>query len=110
MLDFLLRYPALFKYSKLHQRQNEVLGVLHGFADRVITRRRAELSNTGINNNQSPEQISRENDDIGIKKKLAFLDILLQSTINDQALTDLEIREEVDTFMFEVSWIVWMML
>lgn len=41
-----------------------------------------------------------ESDDGG-RRKLALLDILLQSTIDGESLTNLDIREEIDTFMFE---------
>lgn len=78
-------------------RQTKVLKILHGFTDSVIVARRAELTN-------KPKVIKDEDsvdDDVGAKKKLALLDVLLQSTIDGRPLSNLDIREEVDTFMFE---------
>lgn len=42
-------------------------------------------------------------EDIGRKKRLAFLDLLLEETEKRPFFTDKDIREEVDTFVFAVG-------
>lgn len=45
--------------------------------------------------------IDVEENDIGEKKRLAFLDLLLESAQNGALISDMEIKEQVDTIMFE---------
>jgi cytochrome P450 family 4 len=91
------RNNLIFKLSGQERKQNKILKILHNFTDSVIVARREELSKK-LKEDKHEEKID---DDIGSKKKLALLDVLLQSTINEQPLSNLDIREEVDTFVFE---------
>ncbi len=45
--------------------------------------------------------VDNEENDIGEKKRLAFLDLLLESAQNGALISDKEIKEQVDTIMFE---------
>lgn len=94
MLDFILRYPFFYQYSALAKQQAAALRVLHGFTDGVIQKRRQELLRKKVNNNtnsSSSSQEEEENEAIGIRKKRAFLDLLLHSSIEGKPLTDLEV-------------------
>lgn len=79
----------------MYRTEQKYLEVLHGFTDGVIQGRRNELLLQGKTENSTESS--------GIKRKKALLDILLQATIEGSPLTNSDIREEVDTFMFEVN-------
>ena len=81
-----LRNDFVFKLFGYHAYQEKLLKVLHGFTDSVIVSRRSELL----------KKPKIEND----KEKCNLIDILLQSTIDGKPLSNMDIREEVDTFMF----------
>lgn len=86
----------MFRFSSLYNEQKSALKTLHDFTDKVIGERRRRILT------EDKDDKDDFDESIGQKRKMAFLDILLQSTIDGRPLTDLDVREEVDTFMFEV--------
>lgn len=94
----LATHPEL--YSLIHPNayeQRKIVRELHEFTDNVIATRRKQLKSGQM------LDINRNVEDRYSKQKMTFLDLLLNVNIDGKPLTDLDIREEVDTFMFEVS-------
>lgn len=89
----LSRFDFIYRRTEMFKREKKALKILHGFTDKVIKQRRDEIVNSA--------QTGSEEDNVGLKTKKALLDVLLQATIDGQPLTNMDIREEVDTFMFE---------
>lgn len=85
-------YDFIYNLTSTYRKEVQSLKVLHGYTKAVIEKKKREMETT------EPE----ETDEFGIKKRRAFLDLLLH-VAKDNQLTDEEIQEEVDTFMFEVS-------
>ncbi|GLH12599.1 Uncharacterized protein GBIM_17316, partial [Gryllus bimaculatus] len=83
--------PWLFALSPTGFEQRRVLRQLHGFTTRVIVERQAERRAAGADS--SPKKKRR---------LLALLDLLLEVAESEPGALSLDdIREEVDTFMFE---------
>ncbi|XP_076252737.1 cytochrome P450 4d2-like [Rhynchophorus ferrugineus] len=85
--------PYLFPFTPDYWYQKRLVKILHSFTNNVIESRLKSLQENG--------GVAKEVDEMGKKRKLAFLDLLLSSTVDGKPLSKEDIREEVDTFMFE---------
>ncbi|XP_017784626.1 PREDICTED: cytochrome P450 4V2-like [Nicrophorus vespilloides] len=84
-------FDILYRFTKNYRDEKRCLKVLNEYNFEIIRKRRQELKSRG--NEKESENFE--------KKKVAFLDMLLQAKIDEQPLSDEDIREEVATFMFE---------
>ncbi|XP_067213620.1 cytochrome P450 4C1 [Linepithema humile] len=98
-------YTLVFELSPTGFLQRKILKILHGFTEKIIAERKLYHERT---NNQYLKSFEKYN--IGEingtevygtrRKRLAMLDLLIAAS-KENNITDLDIREEVDTFMFE---------
>ncbi|XP_055549756.1 cytochrome P450 4d2-like [Wyeomyia smithii] len=91
MFDLFAIY--LFRFTKKFGRFKTLVNQTKQFTLRIIHERRDMLDRT------SSKESTEFDADSG-RKKMALLDILIQSTVDGKALSDEDIREEVDTFTF----------
>lgn len=97
-------YPdILWTMSPSGRMESKNIEILHKFTDTVIQERKQERKEMQKETGSKPKE-SKEDEDIymsSAKKRQAFLDLLLEAQETDPTLTDKQIREETDTFMFE---------
>ncbi|XP_070168058.1 cytochrome P450 4C1-like [Polyergus mexicanus] len=93
----------LFSLSSQGRKQKKILKILHGFTEKVIAERKLYHERTNgrhLKNLENNKETEIDVEVFGIKKRrLSMLDLLI-AVSRDNSLTDLDIREEVDTFMF----------
>ncbi|KAK4308911.1 hypothetical protein Pmani_019435 [Petrolisthes manimaculis] len=92
-----LQSDLLYRLIGSSKEHDACLKILHGFSYGTIRSRRIEFQKEKTN------KLAKHMDDeiIGKKRRLAFLDLLLEYSEEGKGLSDEDIREEVDTFMFE---------
>ncbi|XP_018400102.1 PREDICTED: cytochrome P450 4C1-like [Cyphomyrmex costatus] len=95
----------IFSLIPKGRKQAKILKILHGFTEQIIAERKLyhECTNDQYLKNFNSNTMTETSDVETIKirkKRLALLDLLIAAS-REGLLTDLDIREEVDTFMFE---------
>ncbi|CAM4551987.1 cytochrome P450 4V2-like [Caretta caretta] len=101
----------MFQEGREHNRS---LKILHSFTDTIIAEKSREIKN----HEQHKTDFEGKCEQSGSKKRRAFLDMLLNATDDKgNRLSYMDIREEVDTFMFEghdttaaaMSWAIYLL-
>uniref|UniRef100_A0A0A9YUK8 Cytochrome P450 4c21 n=1 Tax=Lygus hesperus TaxID=30085 RepID=A0A0A9YUK8_LYGHE len=90
VLNPLIRNDFMFDLTPLSKSHAKDLEILHGFTGEVIKERKAAFAE---------EKLYEQYSDADGKKRQVFLDSLLELAKKEN-LNELDIREEVDTFMF----------
>ncbi|XP_058443129.1 cytochrome P450 4c3-like [Malaya genurostris] len=118
-----LQPDFIFKRTADYRNHQRCLAILHEFSNRVIRERKEEIRKQKESNNNPNESSTdfkstldgnNNPEEFGRKKRLAFLDLLIEASQDGTVLSNEDIREEVDTFMFEghdttsaaISWIL----
>ncbi|CAG4941072.1 unnamed protein product [Colias eurytheme] len=122
-----LRPDFLFSFTQYAKLQNKLLDIIHGLTKKVIKKKKEEFKSGKKPSAVVTEVVEKEteaakttsveglsfgqssglkddldvDDDVGQKKRLAFLDLLLESAQGGVVISDEEIKEQVDTIMFE---------
>ena len=98
-LNPLHRINCIYWLTPEGRRMRQLCKIVHNHADAVIESRRKSLGLTDNTANKNTETLL---ENISKSRSLDFLDILLTAVDeNGMGLSNLEIRNEVDTFMFE---------
>ncbi|PNF27066.1 Cytochrome P450 4C1 [Cryptotermes secundus] len=109
-----LHPQSLFQLSSQGRKYKKCVTLLHDFTNKVIKERK---SHRATMRPKAAEKSISEDEELGKKRRVAFLDMLLDASEGGTKLTDEEIGEEVDTFMFEghdttsagISWTLYLL-
>jgi cytochrome P450 family 4 len=90
-----LHISIIYFLSPLRKLEKSLVNTMHTFTTAIIRERRS------TRNKDDNMDVDHIEDDISSKKRMAMLDLLLKAESNGE-IDENGIREEVDTFTFEV--------
>jgi cytochrome P450 family 4 len=89
------RIKFIYNLTPTKRELTRIAKTMRDFTSKIIEERRVLINELGKENLEN-----LDDNDVGLKKKMCLLDVLLQSTIDDKPLSTEDIQEEVDTFTF----------
>lgn len=117
---FYLRPDIIFTLLGIKRKHDHLISVIQGLTERVFRSKKEKLKDTFLTNDSSQPTyadlmkdtedndmqmkdgiFSNNSETIGAKRRMAFLDLMIESTYHGHNITEKEIKEEVDTIMFE---------
>lgn len=112
---FYLRPDILFNLLGVKKQHDKLVDIIHNLTKKVLRNKSDQLKKSYDNGRMKKtfysELITRKDTDttvihddteeptVGEKNRLAFLDLMLESTYSGADITENEIKEEVDTIM-----------
>ncbi|KAI4503858.1 hypothetical protein M0802_001261 [Mischocyttarus mexicanus] len=120
-----LRFDKFFKWTKYGSEHEKHLDTIHSLSSKIIKEKKLEMLNSNATESSDKSHSDAKNktdnseekytnlhyvkddldeideNDVGAKKRSAFLEHLLEVAKTDTGLTEEEVKEEVDTIMFE---------
>lgn len=85
-------FQPIFNLSPYKGQETKSINYVNEYIAKILDNKRTEAKNL--------KKVKNTENDIGAKEKLALLDMLLQLQFSNAKITDKEIYDEVNTFMF----------
>ena len=86
-----LHNDTIFNLTPTGSRLRDILSTMHEFSNKIIQEKKRKNNNNNMQDSK---------DSFGIKKKKAFLDLLIEASQDGKVIDDNGLKEEVHSFMF----------
>lgn len=93
MFNPLYGVDFIFKLTKEHKLFEESMKVVSDTTQKVISSRRKHYE-------EHPEELKENTNEVGVRKRMPLIDTLLRTNVEGKPLSNQDIEDEVNTFLF----------